>query len=75
MKACGYHNMRNRAVGRGNYRPGFKFYEVDLLVRWLRDNGVRFCVADRRGTPDFAVCGRGGLWAFVLAEVGVLCAL
>ena len=54
MKACGYHNMRNRAVGRGHYRPGFKFYEVDLLVRWLRDNGVRFCVAD----PNYGVCSK-----------------
>jgi hypothetical protein len=49
-----YHGQRNRAVSSDRYKPGFKFYEIDLLVRWLRDNRIRFCVAD----PCYGICGK-----------------
>jgi hypothetical protein len=49
-----YQGQRNRAVASGHYAPGFKFYEIDLLVRWLRDNAIRFCVSD----PCYGICGK-----------------
>lgn len=49
-----YRGLRNRAIERGQYAPGFKFYEIDLLARWLRDNGVPFCVLD----PNYGICGK-----------------
>jgi hypothetical protein len=49
-----YAKMRHRAIDRRQYRPGFKLYEVDLLIRHLRDIGVKFQTFD----PRYGICGK-----------------
>lgn len=48
-----YAGMRNRAIAAGHYKAGFKFFELDLLARWLRDNGAWFVVVD----SNYGICG------------------
>jgi len=49
-----YVGMRNRAISNGLYAPGYRFFEIDLLVRLLRDLNVLFWVAD----PNYGICGK-----------------
>lgn len=52
--AAVYRNLRNRAIVRNCYHPGFRLYEVDQLSKKLMSLSVRFSVA----IPEYGVAGR-----------------